>query len=81
MPTNIDGQTAASSGPSHPMGPYLERMPTNPINDLDTVRFYSGADFPGAPTGAAGWIVDPASGRVVADVAGNDDNGKAWISY
>jgi hypothetical protein len=44
-------------------GPYLEQMPTNPFNGLDTVR------FDGAPAGAnkAGWRFDTQTGLFQAD--------------
>jgi hypothetical protein len=47
-------------------GPYIKEVPTNPFNELNTVR------FDGAPAGAgkAGWRLDTASGSFQADNAG-----------
>lgn len=44
-------------------GPYIKRIPTNPFNDLNTVRFN------GAPAGAngAGWRLDTETGLFQAD--------------
>ncbi|MHC4459888.1 MAG: hypothetical protein ACYS6W_02605 [Planctomycetota bacterium] len=44
-------------------GPYIKKIPTNPFNDLNTVR------FDGEPAGAnkAGWRFDTASGLFQAD--------------
>ncbi len=44
-------------------GPYVKKIPTNPFNDLNTVR------FDGEPAGAnkAGWRFDTASGLFQAD--------------
>jgi len=44
-------------------GPYVKKIPTNPFNDLNTVR------FDGEPAGAnkAGWRLDTESGLFQAD--------------
>ena len=44
-------------------GPYIKKIPTNPFNDLNTVR------FDGEPAGAnkAGWRLDTESGLFQAD--------------
>lgn len=44
-------------------GPYLERVPANPFNNRNTVR------FDGVPAGAnqAGWRLDTKTGRLQAD--------------
>jgi len=56
-------QTDADGAPGTDYGPYIERMPTNPFNNLDTVR------VGGAPAGinAQGWRFDPATGQFQAD--------------
>lgn len=47
-------------------GPYVEKIPTNPFNELDIVR------FDGEPAGAnkAGWRLDTTSGLFQADNPG-----------
>lgn len=44
-------------------GPYIRKIPTNPFNDLDTVRF----DGEPAGAGKAGWRLDTATGVFQAD--------------
>ena len=44
-------------------GPYVKKIPTNPFNDLKTVRF----DGEPAGTGKAGWRLDTESGLFQAD--------------
>ncbi|MHC4423839.1 MAG: hypothetical protein ACYSW4_08155 [Planctomycetota bacterium] len=44
-------------------GPYVKRIPVNPFNDLDTVRF----DGEPAGCGKAGWRLDTESGLFQAD--------------
>jgi len=47
-------------------GPYLKRIPTNPFNSLNTVRF----DGEPAGAGIAGWRLDTKTGLFQADNAG-----------
>lgn len=44
-------------------GPYVKKIPTNPFNDLKTVRF----DGEPAGAGKAGWRLDTESGLFQAD--------------
>ena len=44
-------------------GPYLKKIPANPFNGLNTVRF----DGSAAGTGEAGWRLDTQSGHFQAD--------------
>lgn len=44
-------------------GPYIKKIPTNPFNDLDTVRF----DGEPAGAGTAGWKLDTDTGMFQAD--------------
>lgn len=44
-------------------GPYVKKIPTNPFNDLKTVRF----DGEPAGVGKAGWRLDTESGLFQAD--------------
>jgi hypothetical protein len=44
-------------------GPYVEKIPTNPFNNLNTIRF----DGKPAGTGEAGWRIDTRSGLFQSD--------------
>jgi general secretion pathway protein G len=56
-PTDVNGAPGAD------YGPYLQRIPMNPFNKLDTVRI-GGAD---AGTGSHGWRFDPVTGEFQSD--------------
>jgi len=63
-------------------GPYLHRMPANPINDSMAVRFVAAnAIFPDEPEGEEGWVYQPSTGRIAANVAGEDVDGIAYFDY
>ncbi len=55
-------QTAMTTGVGR-YGPYVKKIPTNPFNDLNTVRF----DGEPAGAGIAGWRLDTDSGLFQAD--------------
>jgi prepilin-type N-terminal cleavage/methylation domain-containing protein len=61
----LTGRTQASGliDAAGPLGPYLNKWPVNPFNELCDAR------LDGAPAGAGthGWHVDTATGRISAD--------------
>ncbi len=59
----MTGETDASGNVGLGFGPYLERIPINPFNRLNTVRV--GGDAAGANT--SGWRFDPVSGMIQPD--------------
>ncbi len=60
--TEVDGDVWGA-GPAY--GPYVQKIPTNQFNDLDTIRDV--APVPGADT--HGWHFDTTSGQFHADTA------------
>lgn len=62
-------------------GPYLDRVPANPVNRLATIRVMP----PGYPetvfTGAAGWVYLPESGEIFPDLPGADARGVSYSMY
>ena len=46
-------------------GPYMQKIPTNPFNNLNTIRFESGVGTAGADT--HGWVLNTDSGAFQAD--------------
>ena len=64
--TDVDGDPAAGPGPDI-YGPYMQKLPKNPFNNLDSVTF-NAATLPATPgTDLAGWNLDPATGKFQAD--------------
>ena len=68
--TDIDGNADGE------YGPYLQKIPTNPFNDLDTIT--EAATDPGI-AGGAGWFFDTTEGDFRADDAGVTTDGTAHI--
>lgn len=65
-----------------PYGPYLREMPTNPVNDKNTVRVLAdGEPFPDKGQDLDGWIYQPSTMRFAADSSGEDDQQRPYIGY
>lgn len=62
-------------------GPYLTRVPANPVNGLDTIRCMP----PGYPeavfTGSDGWVYLPHTGEIFPDLPGADARGVSYSTY
>ncbi len=61
-------------------GPYLRDIPLTPVNGLTTVRVVSGTGDP-VLTGEAGWLYQPATGKVLPDLPGKDPRGVLYADY
>jgi len=66
--TLVDGSLATASGPGV-YGPYLQKIPINQFNDLDTVQIVG---TPG--NDGAGWEYDEDTGAIHADDSYDGDN-------
>ncbi len=82
-PTRGDGTTALPDGRKDDrwFGPYLDRIPENPVNGLATIRME--VQGPNGPQvrGTAGWIYDPSTGWVIADLPSADELGVEYREY
>lgn len=62
-------------------GPYLSKMPPNPINGLDTMIIVAnGAPMP-APDGSTGWIYKAQTQEILPNLTGTDENGMRYTEY
>lgn len=82
LSSNSSGQTAAVGTPGFERGPYLMKMPVNPLNNLDTIEVLAPGDsFPANGDDSHGWIYDPVLAQVRADCSGANDVGKLYYDY
>lgn len=79
--TDISGNVVATRDSSHPYGPYMERMPANPVTNYTTVRAGSGSFS--APASNAGWWYDEDTGEFRADLIDSlvDELGTRYNRY
>lgn len=72
--------TSANGSTTYCFGPYLSRMPDNPLNSLSTVLIVSGTGVM-TPDGTTGWLYQPKTGQILPNLAGNDSTNVAFTSY
>jgi len=82
MSSDPNGQTAPVGTPGFDRGPYLMKIPVNPLNHKSTVQMLGDADaFPANGDDSHGWIYKASMSEVRADCGGVDDNGKRFYDY
>ena len=63
-------------------GPYVLRIPTNSLNNLDTIQVLgNGEDFPADGDDSHGWIYKAATGDIRPDSPGTDIEGRRYYDY
>ncbi|MGB7161416.1 MAG: type II secretion system protein [Tepidisphaeraceae bacterium] len=77
--TNEAGATSTAASTTYKFGPYLSKMPKNPMNELSTIEVT--AQSPLVADGGHGWKYNPATQEIIADVSGNDTVGTPFASY
>jgi general secretion pathway protein G len=82
MASNSAGQTAARGTAGFNRGPYLMRIPADPLNDWSTIQMLGDGDaFPADADNSHGWIYKAATCEVRADSTGSDTKGKRYYDY
>jgi general secretion pathway protein G len=77
--TDALGNTSPTASQVYRFGPYLTQMPSNPISGLSTVDIVTTS--PLAADGTHGWVYNPTTLEIIADLAGSDSNGTAYLTY
>jgi general secretion pathway protein G len=81
LSSNSAGQTAAIGTAGFERGPYMQKIPVNPLNGKNSVQILGDGDnFPAADD-SHGWICKPATAEIRADSVGADDRGKLYYDY
>jgi general secretion pathway protein G len=78
--TDGTGNTSPTSSPAYRWGPYLDIMPKNPVNNNSDWKILSDSDS-FTPDGTTGWLYQPSTGTLKANVPGNDSSGRPLIGY
>jgi len=82
LSSNARGQTAAPGTAGYNFGPYLSRIPVNPLNNLDTVQMIpNGESFPAVADGRHGWVFKPETGEIRPGNLGANERGVAYYDY
>jgi prepilin-type N-terminal cleavage/methylation domain-containing protein len=82
MSSNSSGQTAAIGTPGFERGPYLMKIPVNPLNHLSSVQMLGDAEpFPANADNSHGWIYKASTSEVRCDSTGTNDSGKPYYDF
>jgi prepilin-type N-terminal cleavage/methylation domain-containing protein len=82
MASNNSGQTAAVGTAGFSRGPYMAKIPVNPLNNKSSIQMLANGDnFPANGDDSYGWICKPATSEIRADSAGTNGNGKRYYDY
>lgn len=80
--TDDIGNTNASGSAVFKYGPYLSKMPTNPLNSLSTITIIAnGAAMPVVADGTSGFYYKPQTQEIVPNVLGTDSSGTPYLNY
>ncbi len=84
MSQTTNDLVVVGNGAAYKFGPYLQKMPANPINGLNTVTVVAnGQSMPpaGFPNGATGWIYKPQTLEMLPNSPGTDKDGTRYVDY
>ena len=82
-PTNERCQIGPAPGPAFPHGPYIQKVPPNPINSKSQILVVKNGDaMPATSPGPAyGWIYKPETQEIIANSDQVDANGTPYMQY
>lgn len=79
--TDINCNVSAVASSVFAYGPYLSQLPGNSINGMSTFEMVGNNQPMPAVDGTTGWIYQPQTQTLIANVAGNDSAGIPFASY
>lgn len=81
--TNDRCQVNSSASAAYPFGPYLQKMPENPLNSQSAVKIIPNSQpMPTTYQGSSfGWIYKPETQELIANSDQVDSNGMPYIKY
>jgi prepilin-type N-terminal cleavage/methylation domain-containing protein len=82
LSSNESGQTAPVGTPGFVRGPYLMKLPVNPLNHKNTIQMLGDAEnFPPNADDSHGWIYKASTSEIRADSTGTYDDGTRYYDY
>ncbi|HVX84591.1 MAG TPA: prepilin-type N-terminal cleavage/methylation domain-containing protein [Phycisphaerae bacterium] len=78
--TDDAGNSSATVTGAYKWGPYLPQMPVDPVNGSGSVKILGPGDA-FVVDGMSGWLYQPATGELKANVPGEDSSGQLFSDY
>ena len=80
--TTVNGAIAEPGTDGYPYGPYMLRIPINPVNGINTIQIVpDNEDMPDNADDSHGWIFKPSTLDFRADCTGIGESGKTFYNY
>jgi len=79
--TDLRSNTSANFSAVFQFGPYLSQMPANPLNGNNGIIMTTGAIPAPDASQPMGWIYNPVTTEIIANVPGTDEQGVAYTNY
>ncbi|HEY7088536.1 MAG TPA: type II secretion system protein [Tepidisphaeraceae bacterium] len=79
--TDEAGHTNPTRDAAHRIGPYVGKIPLNPLNSSSEITVSSSSDLSTAINDATGWLYNPTSSQVIANSSGSDTSGLPYAQY
>jgi general secretion pathway protein G len=82
--SSITGMASATRTPAgaYVYGPYLQKMPVNPFNNLSTIKYVPNATaYSAAATKTTGWLYKKETAEIKLNWTGTDSQGKNYLDY
>lgn len=80
LPSDEVGKTATVGSPVYRFGPYLSRMPENPLNAKGDIKIVT-TDAAMIADDTTGWLYQINSGAISANNTGTDSSGRPIFNY
>lgn len=81
MYTDEAGATSTTQTDTIKFGPYLSKMPSNPLSGKTTIKTSNAGNLTTVVDDSTGWIYNADTETIIANQSGADDNGAAYASY
>ena len=79
--TDINCNVSGTASSTFAYGPYLSQLPLDSVNGLSTFEMVGNNQPIPAVDGTTGWIYQPQTQTIIANVIGNDSCGIPYASY
>lgn len=70
--------TSDQPGDQFKYSPYLMKMPVNPLNSRADIKVFNGQP---SPDGSTGWLYNPQTQEILANLAGKDRDDTPYLNY
>lgn len=79
--TDMYGNVSPTQTGAFVYGPYLSKMPPNPLTGDTTIQIITGQQATPAPNDSTAWIYNPTTGAILVNSTATGSDGTAYISY